>query len=112
MTRDFWDERNGEALNPATVTKVRSEEITFMAKIEWHEEADIKECMETIEKPAIGTRWVDVNKGSVESPDVRCRLVARDLKPKGERTGGTCLQPCLRWKRKKNCSSARPWEER
>lgn len=31
------------------------------------------------------TRWVDVNKGSVNEPDVRCRLLARDFKPKGEK---------------------------
>ena len=28
---------------------------------------------------------VDVNKGTSEKPDVRCRLVARDFKPKGEK---------------------------
>ena len=31
------------------------------------------------------TKWVDVNKGTAENPNVRCRLVARDFKPKGEK---------------------------
>ena len=40
------------------------------------------EFEEGVSRP-ISTRWVDVNKGSTESPDVRCRLVARVFKPKG-----------------------------
>ena len=31
------------------------------------------------------TKWVDIDKGAAGSPDVRCRLVARDFKPRGER---------------------------
>lgn len=31
------------------------------------------------------TKWVDVNRGSEERPDIRCQLVARDFKPKGEK---------------------------
>ncbi len=30
-------------------------------------------------------KWVDVNKGTAERPDVRCRLVARDFKPEREK---------------------------
>ena len=48
-------------------------------------EVDITECLEMTGRPPISTRWVDVNKGSTESPSVRCRLVARDFKPKGEK---------------------------
>ena len=46
---------------------------------------DIAEWLETTRRPPISTRWVDVNEGSTESPDVRCRVVARDFKPKGEK---------------------------
>ena len=56
-----------------------------MAKIGLYQEVDITECLEMTGRPPISTRWVDVNKGSTESPDVRCRLVARDFKPKGEK---------------------------
>ena len=35
-------------------------------------------------RPPISTRRVDVNTGSAESLDVRCRLAARDFKPKEE----------------------------
>ena len=30
-------------------------------------------------------KWVEVNKGTDEAPDIRCRLVARDFKPKSEK---------------------------
>ena len=36
----------------------------------------------------ISTKWVRVNKGTQEAPDIRCRLVARDFKPKGEKDRG------------------------
>ena len=39
------------------------------------------------QKGPISVRWVDVNKGTKESPNVRCRMVARDFKPKGEKDG-------------------------
>ena len=56
-----------------------------MAKIGLYQEVDITECLEMTGRPPISSRWVYVNKGSTESPDVRCRLVARDFKPKGEK---------------------------
>ena len=36
-------------------------------------------------KPPISAKWVRVNKGTQEAPDIRCRLIARDFKPKGEK---------------------------
>ena len=82
---EFHENRTGEYLNPELVTKARSEEVEFMAKIGLYQEVDITECLEITGRPPISTRWVDVNKGSTESPNVRCRLVARDFKPKGEK---------------------------
>ena len=81
----FRDNRTGEYLDPELVAKARLEEVEFMAKIGLYQEVDITECLEMTGRPPISTRWVDVNKGSTESPDVRCRLVARDFKPKGEK---------------------------
>ena len=82
---EFRDNRTGKYLDPELVAKARSEEVEFMAKIGLHQEVDITECLQMTRRPPISTRWVDVNKGSTESPDVRCRLVARDFKPKGEK---------------------------
>jgi hypothetical protein len=60
------------------------EEIQFMKKINLYEEVPIEQCWQATGKDPISTKWVDINKGTVDKPDVRCRLVARDFKPKGE----------------------------
>jgi hypothetical protein len=45
----------------------------------------VEECWRETGRGPVSTKWVDVNKGSEDRPDVRCRLVARDYKPKGEK---------------------------
>ena len=39
----------------------------------------IAECLEVSGKKPVNVRWVDVNKGDDESPNVRCRIVAKDF---------------------------------
>ena len=39
----------------------------------------ISECLEVTGKKPVKVRWVDVNKGDDESPNVRCRIVAKDF---------------------------------
>lgn len=82
---EAYDDKTGELLDPVLVEKGRAEEIEFMKNIPLYDEAPISECLRETGKPPVGTKWVDVNKGSFEDPDVRCRLVARDFKPRGER---------------------------
>ena len=38
----------------------------------------LAECLEVTGKKPVMVRWVDVNKGDDESPNVRCRIVAKD----------------------------------
>jgi hypothetical protein len=59
--------------------------LDYTIKIGLFEETSIDESWEVTGKAPVDTKWVDVNKGSAEAPDIRCRLVARDFKPKGER---------------------------
>ena len=82
---EVYDGRSGEALDPELVKKSRKEELGFMKKIDLYEEAPIEECWGRTGKPPVDTKWVDANKGTKERPDVRCRMVARDFKPKGEK---------------------------
>ena len=44
----------------------------------------VSDCWDATGKGPIGVRWVDTNKGSEAEPDVRCRLVARDVKNKAD----------------------------
>ena len=85
---DTYDGKTGELLSPELVNEARKEELGFMRQIELYDEVPLSECWEATGKPPIDTRWVDVNKGTVDDPDLRCRLVARDFKPKGERDRG------------------------
>ena len=85
LPENVFDEKSGELLDPVMVQKARREEVEFMKKIDLFEEVTVEECWRETGKAPIGTKFVDLNKGSSEQPDVRCRLVARDFKPKGEK---------------------------
>ena len=79
----YVDERTGEELDPKLVRQAESEEIAFLKRISLYVEVDTAECWANTGKAPISTKWVKVNKGTTEVPEVRCRLVARDFKPKG-----------------------------
>jgi hypothetical protein len=79
-----FDMKTGRALNEAAVKEARAEEIDYMKRIGLYTKCSIQECLDRTGKPPISAKWVDVDKGTEEKPDVRCRLVARDFKLKGE----------------------------
>ena len=84
----YCDERTGKSLDPNKVREARAEEIEFIKNIPLYVEVDINECWEKTGKQPVSTKWVDVNKGTETEQEVRCRLVARDFKPKGEKYRG------------------------
>ena len=77
--------QDGGRLDGKDVVKARREEIDFMMKINLFDIVDMDECWRNTGKEPITVRWVDVNKGSKNVPEIRSRLVARDFKPRGER---------------------------
>ena len=79
------DMKTGARMDPRLVAEARAEEMQYMEDIELYEEVEVEECWAETGKGPVSTKWVDVNKGCEEEPDVRCRLVARDFKPKGEK---------------------------
>jgi len=81
----YIDERTGLELDVRLTKRAEAEEIEFMKKICLYDVVGNSECWEKIDKPPISTKWVRVNKGTTDEPDIRCRLVARDFKPKGEK---------------------------
>ena len=56
----------------------RKEHVDFTKKL-------VAKCWQKTGKAPVSVRWGDVNKGSVEVPEMRCRLVARDFKGKGDK---------------------------
>ena len=85
---EYVDERTGEELDPRLVRQAESEEIAFLKRIGLRVEVEAAECWANTGKAPISTKWVKVNKGTTEVPEVRCRFVARDFKPKGEKDRG------------------------
>ena len=79
----------------------------FMRKIALFEEVDVGECYEVTGKAPATTKWVDLNKGTMDKPDVRCRLVARDFKPKGEKYRADLFAAMPPLECKKYCSKRR-----
>ena len=62
----------------------RKEELDLMEKFGVYEDATIEEWFAETGRAPVGTKWVDVNKGTAENANIRCKLVAGDFKPKGE----------------------------
>ena len=89
---EFFDSRSGEILEQEVVQMARKEEMDFMEKFGVYEDATIEECFAETGTVPLGTKWVDVNKGTAENPNMRCRLVARDFKPKGEKDRADLLR--------------------
>jgi hypothetical protein len=80
-----WDDVHGKALDLKTVREARREEVCYMQQRSIWSEVDVRECWAKTGKKPVSVKWVDTNKGTDEAPKVRCRLVARDFKVKGEK---------------------------
>ena len=80
------DEVEPRELCPEKVREGRAEELDYMKKIDMFEFVKTEECWERLGHGPVSTKWVDVAKVDDQGREVvRCRLVGRDFKPKGER---------------------------
>ncbi len=73
----FWDDLTGEELDPAAVERGELEELDFIRKSGLYTKVDRSEAAGA---RVIGVRWVRTNKGTEDKPNVRCRLVATEVK--------------------------------
>ena len=80
----YRDDLTGQVLDPDLVRKARAKELEyFEAKVVW-EKRKMGEARRVTGKPPITVRWVDVNKGDNVNPNIRSRLVARQIRQAGE----------------------------
>ena len=80
----FKDDLTGQLLPPELVRAARAKELEyFEAKRVW-DKRPIAEARRVTGKPPITVRWVDVNKGDNLNPNIRSRLVARQIRQAGE----------------------------
>ena len=75
-----FDDLSGKELPIAKVRAARTEEVKYMKSRNQWTVVDETVCWQATGKAPVPIRWVDVNKGSDEDMNVRCRLVAKDFK--------------------------------
>ena len=75
---DYWDEVTGLPLDPKLVAKAEEEELTRFSDMNVYSHVSRNEVESDKEGIFVKTKWVRINKG-VDTPKVRCRLVAQEL---------------------------------
>jgi hypothetical protein len=77
-----WDDVNGGVLDLAKVREARKEEVDFMKEKKIWREVPVEEAWKVTGKAPVSVKWVDTMKSGGL---VRCRLVARDFRMKGDK---------------------------
>ena len=114
--REFWesvvavDDVSGKNLDPALVRAARAEEMEGFRKHEVYEYVSRSEAESDPDGKFIGVRWIDLNKGTDESPNIRSRLVGQEYATKEKRNDLYAPTPPLaaaRWILSQCASSGR-----
>ena len=80
----FYDDLTKQQLPTELVKAARRKELDyFEMKTVWNR-VSVQEAWKVNGRPPITVRWVDVNKGDDEHPDIRSRLVARQIRGANE----------------------------
>ena len=80
----YRDDLTGQLLDPALVRAARQKELDFFEAKQVWTKRPVDEARRKTGKPPITVRWVDVNKGDDTNPNIRSRLVARQIRQPGE----------------------------
>ena len=78
--QEFWDDMSGQSLDAKKVRLARQQEMQYVKQHQLYVKVPESQAWSETGKGPIGTRWVDVNKGTEENPDYRSRLVAQEIK--------------------------------
>ena len=66
----YWHDISGKELKPELVHEAREEELRVVDEMGVWEVRPISECIAVTGKKPVKVRWVDVNKGDDQSPNV------------------------------------------
>lgn len=77
--RVYFDENTWEALNPRLVGEAEKEEMSRLRKMQVYSYRPRWEALQDKGGKFVKVKWVRINKGSPEKPNIRCRLVAQEL---------------------------------
>ena len=71
-----WGDVTGAALDPTMARAARIEEVEYIRKMNLCNKVQTSECWNAFGKAPFKVRWIDINKGDVQEPNYRSRLVA------------------------------------
>ena len=77
--RVYYDDISGKVLDTKAVISARMEEIEGIKTFKVYDKVPRNEAYERTGRKPIAVRWVDVNKGDDINPEIRCRLVAKEI---------------------------------
>ena len=80
----FRDDLTGQELDPQLVRAARAKELEYFDGKDVWQLRPVDECRRVTGKAPVTVRWVDVNKGDDVNPNIRSRLVARQIRQAGE----------------------------
>ena len=80
----YVDDLTGQPLDPELCRKARATEPENFKDKEVGTMRKVSEALRRQGKPPITVRWVETNKGDDANPKIRSRLVAREIRLKGE----------------------------
>ena len=86
VEESYVDDVNGGFVDPEMVREVRVEELAGYLKMQVCYRVPVAEIGS---HKVIKTRWVDTNKGDERSPEIRCRLVAKEVKKRNNTEEGS-----------------------
>ena len=75
---EAYDDVTGMGLDPKEVTRARLKEMSYIDDKQVWRKISRREAKDRGIK-TVGVRWIDINKGDTEKPDLRSRLVAKDF---------------------------------
>ena len=82
---DIYDSTSGQLLKGELAAPARSKEMGHgLVEKKVYDKVLIEEAIARIGKQPILVKWVDTNKGDDLEPNYRSRLVAKDIRTKGE----------------------------
>eukprot|EP00959_Pyramimonas_sp_CCMP1952_P404673 8481003-Pyramimonas_sp.AAC.1 len=84
---EFRDNISGQLLDAKIARLERQKELKYMNDMQVLKEVPESFCWEETKAKPIPVKWVDVNKGDDARPEIRCRLVAKELKSAQTKAG-------------------------
>ena len=103
----YIDEYTGDVLEHSLIKAAIVDELTYFCEKEVWMLEDLDTMKNIAEHVFVRSRWVLSNKGDIDEPDMRARLVACEVNKRGRRIGTSMPEP-LPLRARNSCSRSTP----